>query len=121
AGRTGESPPTPGPRVAALRKVAYLGTFFYLGVAIHLALVLGARPSITIAEPWEKDVVATREVLVRGAVLSARRRIHSVRVNGAQALATGEGFASWETPVLLEPNRKSTRLNSSHVKISYAV
>src|SRR5690606_41443935 len=83
--------------------------------------VLGARPSITLAEPWEGDVVATREVLVRAAVLSARRRIHSVRVNGAQALATGGGFASWETPVLLEPNRKSTRLNSSHVKISYAV
>src|SRR5690606_39811377 len=33
----------------------------------------------------------------------------------------GHGHLPWQAPVVLVADRKSTRLNSSHVKISYAV
>src|SRR5690606_40964547 len=60
-----------------------------------------------IAEGHEDDLVAGRRVAVPRAVLADDRPVAPLR----QQVARIEGQA----------DRKSTRLNSSHVKISYAV
>src|SRR5690606_28126500 len=66
----------------------------------------------------------------RAAALSAHGRVRQIRGSGNFELAAGgdaaaaEGYADYfPGPVCVpeSPDRKSTRLNSSHVKISYAV
>src|SRR5439155_4359865 len=86
-----------------------------------LLLLLGFVPTLAFAEPCAEPFVAVY-AKVSPAVVS----IHATKINKAKPqrrfeTIVGSGVVIERDGQVLTKDRKSTRLNSSHVAISYAV
>src|SRR5690606_41076719 len=86
-------------------------------LSLHDALPISSAPAVELVVPQrEQPSFAARDFRMLGWTADSRRFVLQA-THGEESVAEGSG----DDDVLELVDRKSTRLNSSHVKISYAV
>src|SRR5690606_40979271 len=91
--------------------------FFFLNTIYSGDYTLSLHDALPI---WESGCRSRRRDRVHGSILQPPAAGHSP-LPADRRPACPAGSAAWLQPRRCRADRKSTRLNSSHVKISYAV